>query len=191
MPSSRTWALLAPLFLLCVFTACDGNGESEDTTDGGSDTDTDSDSDSDTGSDGDADADADADADECDAPIGIFGWGAICDPNEVAPCPPNTYCVNFSSPPAGASAEWGFCSPECCNLNTPDSQYCTDVSPGEESCLLQGSVMNWCAIGCSNDGECPEGTACIESLAFCYPPAAAGDADADTDADTDTDTDVN
>ena len=134
------------------------------------DTDSDSDTDSDTGSDSESASDIDTETDWCTAPEGITDWGGPCHTN--ADCPPNTECITLS----GMDDTQGFCSAECCNFSTPDTDYCTDVAAGQESCsIMPGSSYYGppyhCLIICNTQADCPTGTDCVEAggnMSICY-----------------------
>jgi hypothetical protein len=141
----------------------DVDSDSDSDTDIDTDTDTDSDSDSD--SDSNSDSDSDSDTDMCTVPAGITNWGDPCHSN--ADCPLNTDCLILP----GMDDTQGFCAPECCNFSTPDVTYCTDVSTGQEGCLIgitEDEGITWeppfhCMISCNTPADCPVGTACSET----------------------------
>ncbi len=148
---------------------------SNDTTDTDSDSDTDTDSDtgSDTGSDSDSASDSDSESDEgCGPPTGITNWGGPCHTN--ADCPPDTECAIFNS----LDETQGFCAPDCCNMDTADTDYCTDVAAGQEGCLLYKTHDEglfeppyYCLIICNTQTDCPIDTACVNTGtagSFCY-----------------------
>ena len=135
-------------------------------------TDTDSDSDSDTDTDSDSDTETDSDNYECNAPEGITDWGGPC--HTPADCPPNTYCHRIGS----IDTTQGFCTAECCNFNTEDPAYCTDVAAGQEGCYIGSGEESpnfgppyYCIIVCNTQADCPTGTACTDtggSMSICY-----------------------
>ena len=164
--------LLLGLVLLVAVAGCWTEQEvvSDVTIDADSDTDSDSDSDSDTGSDSnsdpDTDSDSDSDTDWCTMPQGITNWGGPCH-NTAADCPPDTECIFL----AGMDETQGYCGAECCNFNTADISYCTDVATGQESCdvgLTSDDGITWeppfhCLIHCNTPADCPLGTDCIDT----------------------------
>ena len=145
----------------------------DDDDNGGPDgsTDTDTDTDVDTDSDTDTDTDTDTDA-ECEAEVsGVPAWGGAC--HVVGDCPTNTTCIKVS----GMDTTEGFCAPGCCEIDSPDSTYCTDQGAGDERCylgMMEGSVLVepfYCSILCDTALDCPDGTDCREISAginICY-----------------------
>ncbi len=81
----------------------------------------------------------------------------------TADCPTDTTCYIDDT----LDDTQGFCAPECCNYNTPDSDFCTDVATGEEGCTLGEGVDGgseppfYCLIYCNTPADCPTGTDCV------------------------------
>ena len=137
-------------------------------------TDTDSDSDSDTGSDSDSASDIDTETEEegCGVPSGITDWGGPC--HTTADCPPDTTCRIINS----LDASQGFCAAKCCNFETVDPDYCTDVAAGQEWCLIDETDADvlvfeppfCCIIICNTPADCPTGTDCTDAgpASICY-----------------------
>ena len=120
----------------------------------------------DTDADTDTDTDADTDTDPvCNAPTGITGWGGPC--HGDGDCPSNTSCTMLN----GMDTTQGFCSPECCNFQTPDVDYCTDVATGQEGCnigMTPDEGITWeppfhCMITCNTAADCPDGSDCVDT----------------------------
>ncbi len=140
------------------------------------DSDSDSDSDSDTGSDSESASDSDSETEEegCGVPSGITDWGGPC--HSDADCPPDTECAILNS----VDDTQGFCAPDCCNFETADAEYCTDVSTGLEGCYLlknpedEGDILPpfHCIIICNTQDDCPTDTACLDlggyGTSICY-----------------------
>ena len=168
---------LAPSVFGCRSLTAPPDSDTDSDTDAGPDADTDFDTDSDTDPDTGDDTGDDTDEgtdDDCGIPSGITDWGQPCihsaDPGE---CAAHTFCVYFLDPPEGASETLGLCTPACCNPEELDTEYCTDVAAGVESCSLLGAEDQWCGIGCEDDEDCPPGLVCLTTSAgdLCYPPA--------------------
>ena len=138
--------------------------------DAGTDSDSDTHTDSDTGSDSDSASDSDSESDDgCGVPSGITDWGGPCHTN--ADCPANTECAIFSE----MDDTQGVCAAECCNFATPDTDYCTDVAAGQESCYIMHESIDhgppyYCIIYCNTQADCPSGTACTDTggISICY-----------------------
>ena len=171
------------LLLLATVLVCGGCSKSSSGSDGGPDADTDSDTDTDTGSDSDSESDIDTETEEggCGAPTGVTGWGGPCHTN--ADCPADTECIKLN----GMDQSQGYCAPECCNFETADPGYCTDVSTGQEGCLIWPvecyleSSPYYCAITCNTPADCPTGTDCVDAggQLICYGFAPVVDAGPD------------
>ena len=169
-------------FVAVMMLGCDHvDGLDEDV---GSDVDTDSDADTDIDTDSDTDTEADTDTgddtdidnddtDESSVPEGITGWGGPCHTN--TDCPSNTECLIL----AGLDETQGFCAVECCNFNTEDPAYCTDVAAGQEGCYIgitPDEGITWeppfyCLVLCDTAADCPTGTECVDTgydLTICY-----------------------
>ena len=148
----------------------DTDSDSDSDTD--TDTDTDIDADTDTDAESDSDSDTDSDTDECAAPESITGWGGPC--HSIADCPANTICIMLG----GMDDLQGFCAVECCNFNTEDPAYCTNVAGGQESCSTGYSQdgITWeppfyCIIFCNTPADCPTGADCVDTgvgTTICY-----------------------
>ena len=104
------------------------------------------------------------DTDVCTAIEGITEWGGPCD--TTADCPTSTECIII----AGIDDTQGYCAPECCNFETADVAYCTDVADGEEACNHGQSSDGvnfeppfYCMVPCANPDDCPTGADCVDS----------------------------
>ncbi len=149
--------LILALLMTGLVLGC-GNDDDDAEADGG-DTDTDADTDTDT------DTDTDSDTDVCTGVEGIEDWGGPCHTN--ADCPSNTECIILGS----ISTDEGYCSPICCNFESADVAYCTDVATGQENCnvgMTPDEGITWeppfhCIIYCNTEADCPSGTACVDT----------------------------
>ncbi|MCP4679386.1 MAG: hypothetical protein GY854_28635 [Deltaproteobacteria bacterium] len=108
------------------------------------------------------------DAGTCNLPTGISSWGEPCDFSNNCCQTPDTYCVAVSGMPKG----YGVCAPLCC---TGDDSYCSDVGPGQETCLIETQMegKSFCAIECNSNSDCLSGMKCrhVESIDkhICFP----------------------
>lgn len=101
----------------------------------------------------------------------VEGWGTACEEDED--CPENTECTKIR--------EWdyGYCSPQCCEINEEDPSYCTDISEGLEVCnvSISGNPPFACVIYCEDHSQCPHDLVCLSGDSSqanaCGPPCEA------------------
>ncbi len=87
----------------------------------------------------------------------VPAWGDPCGSGYPC-CPEGTVC---RFPDDFSRGGLGYCAPACCEKGSEAAGECGDVTSGVERCSFTDTLgVNYCAIHCGSDGDCPPGTTC-------------------------------